>query len=269
MNVKLIDWIPNWHGAWPMVLLPPILGMVMLGPTLTQFFILGAWICGFFATYSAVRAYKLRRRRKLHPPLLLYTALSAVFTALAVVSEPIIAAWALLYVPVFLVWFLALVRGQERSILSRFVSIVGATGMIPVMFSAGALQGEFCRCAAQAWLPLSITLPGWGGMFLVTALLAGYFMGTVPLVKFLVRGRGKPVFFWFATAWHAAFFAFTLWAAWAGWLRFWLPVAWVGLLLRVLAFAWVSRRRPRPIPVRLVGRIEVIVSLIYLVALLF
>ncbi|MGO3814281.1 MAG: YwiC-like family protein, partial [Cellulosimicrobium funkei] len=113
-------WVPNQHGAWPMLLLPFVVGTVR-GVQDAGFrpvtLALGAlWLAGYLAYSAAGLWLKSRRRPRYRRPMLTYGAAAAVLGTVVLALDPALAAWAPAFVPFLALGLWASARRTERSV---------------------------------------------------------------------------------------------------------------------------------------------------------
>ena len=108
-------------------------------------------------------------------------------------------------------------------------------------------------------------------MWLVTALTAAYFCGTVPYIKSMIRERFNYVLLAATVAAHSAVAVATIWLASSGMLPWGHAVVWVVLTVRSLVmplWQWsLVRRRHRPLRPGTMGIVEVVMCLVFLVTI--
>jgi hypothetical protein len=121
--------------------------------------------------------------------------------------RPDMVVWAPLFAPLLLagLWFAA--HRQDRSLPSGLATILAACLMTMVAFDAG--DGT-----------------DWARAWTLTAVLAGYFVGTLFYVKTMIRERDSRAHYWLSVAYHVAS---TVAAAWLSW---WLAGLFALLALR-------------------------------------
>ncbi|MDO5094875.1 MAG: YwiC-like family protein [Propionibacteriaceae bacterium] len=184
-------WVPNHHGAWAMLVLPYLLGLIwaigadrfhpallVLGPV---------WIIGYFAFFATATWLKSNFKPRYRPAVVTYSGIVVVLGGLLLVLKPGWWAWALVFGPLtglglWLAW-----RRRERSLLSGFAT-VSAASLLPLVMGSDSP-------VALGGLPV---LPG------LSLACFGYFFGTVFYVKTNVRERGRVSYIWYSVAWHAA-----------------------------------------------------------------
>ena len=114
-------------------------------------------------------------------------------------------------------------------------------------------------------------LTGWSWMWLVTALTAAYFGGTVPYIKSMIRERFNYTLLAGTVAAHALVAVVTWWLASSGMLPWGHAVLWVVLTVRSLVmplWQWqLVRTRHRPLRPGTMGIVEVVMCVAFLVTI--
>ncbi|UZN04627.1 YwiC-like family protein [Cellulomonas sp. S1-8] len=167
-------WVPRQHGAWAMLVVPPVVGGVVGGWSWRHLLLVVAWLVGYLAFHAAGLWLRSGRKARYRPPVLAYGALAAVLLAALLAVAPALVAWALVFAPLLAVSLLASVRRADRSWWNDTVTVVAAALLTPVAAGLGTGPPQ----AAAVWT--------------ATAVLAAYFLGTVPYVKSLIRERDDP-----------------------------------------------------------------------------
>lgn len=192
--------MPKQHGAWFMLALPVLAGLVLRGRAgeLAWYLVplVICWVVGYLAFNAATVWLRSapKRRPAQAPPVLVYASISLLFGVLAVVAAgPSLLAWVLPFVPLIVpaLWLAA--RRKDRSLLSGALTTTAASLMVLVV----------------RFQTPGVLLGAWGTPPLIDALLAvlvvfGYLFGTVFHVKGMIRERGKPAWLVASVSWHAA-----------------------------------------------------------------
>lgn len=185
-------WVPDQHGAWAMLIVPLALGVVQTGLTWVHLPLSLVWILGYLAFYATGQWLRSHRKSRWFPPVRAYV-LACIPPGLAVVvMRPDLLAWAPLFVPLLAVSLVLHHRRKDRSLLNDVVTVVAGCLVLPVAHDAGldpALPADAARWAA-AWV--------------ATALTAGYFIGTIPYVKTLIREKGSRSWYAGSITYHVA-----------------------------------------------------------------
>jgi hypothetical protein len=88
---------PPQHGAWAMLLVPWLTGVLIAGFHWAHLPLLVAWIAGYLLSYYALQAIKTRRLSRVQPQLLLYGPITAALGLLVVTVRPQL----LIYAPAY------------------------------------------------------------------------------------------------------------------------------------------------------------------------
>ena len=272
-------WVPNQHGAWSMLVLPPIVGWVVGGFSWVNLLFLPTW-WGSYLTYWSwsqwLRTRSARKRALIMLPLLVYTGWTASLALITLLAAPYLIQWAVPLLPLFAIALHQVWRGHERSLISGLSTTAAASLMAAVTYSL-AVRGEggFLGLGTPS-TPLPGTSPngaltGWSWMWLITALTAAYFCGTVPYIKSMIRERFNYVLLAGTGAVHAAVAVVTFWLASSGLLPWGHAVLWAVLAVRSLAmplWQWsLVRRRHRPLRPGTMGIVEVVMCVAFLVTI--
>ena len=273
-------WVPNYHGAWGMLVLPAVVGIVVGGWSWMDAVVLPAWWGAYFSYWVLtqwLRTRSPRKRAPLRTPLAVYSAIPILLALISLACAPYLAGWGLLLIPLAAVAVHQSWRGKERSLLSGSATTLAASLMALVVYDLGTggrggwlgLGPEASELRGQS---LNGSLTGWPWMWLLTGFLAAYFVGAVPYVKTMIRRRGDPRMIIGSIGFHAVVTAAALGCAVAGLMSWLHALVWVLLLLRAVALPMLQRRRmdsgQKLVPVKLVGRLEVVASLLVVLGLL-
>lgn len=221
-------WVPKQHGAWAMLIVPYLLGVVMAvragvaGPWLLPLF--AFWMLGYFAFNAASLWLKsaARRRPAVVPALGTYAAASALMgVATLALGGWGMTWWVLAYLPLVLpaLWLAA--QRNERATLGGALTVAAASLM--------ALVARFPDPRSLLDAGAAATAP-----VLVAVLVFAYFFGTVLYVKTNIRERNNPAYLRVSIAWHAAWTLIAAALAAAGHLAWW----WTLFFAATTARAW-------------------------------
>ena len=263
-----------------MLVLPAVVGIVVGGWSWMDAVVLPAWWSAYFSYWVLtqwLRTRSPRKRAPLRTPLAVYSAITLLLALVSLARAPYLTAWGLLLVPLAAVAVHQSWRGKERSLLSGSATTLAASLMAAIVYDLGTgghggwlgLGPEASELRGQS---LNGSLTGWPWMWLLTGFLAAYFVGAVPYVKTMIRRRGDPRMIIGSIGFHAVVTAAALGCAVAGLMSWVHALVWVLLLLRAVALPMLQRRRmdsgQKLVPVKLVGRLEVVASLLVLLGLL-
>ena len=112
-------WVPNQHGAWSMLVLPPVVGWVVGGWSWVNLLFLPSW-WGAYLTYWAwsqwLRTRSPRRRKLLLLPLFIYTSTTASLGLITILVAPYLLQWAVPLLPLFLIAAWEVWNGRELTL---------------------------------------------------------------------------------------------------------------------------------------------------------
>lgn len=248
-------WLPVQHGAWAILALPFITGVILRARHLfLEWYLLplfGLWLSGYLAFNAASLWLKAApgRRPEYLPPLLTYASVALAFGALtAWLAGPGIWGWAPPYALLLAgaLWLAG--RRRERVLLGGLLT-TSAAGLITLV--------------ARFTSPLDL-VASWGSPTVnesvaVAGLVFGYLFGTVLYVKTMIRERGELAWLNASIGWHAGWTLIAAALATAGVTGRWWPVFFLATTVRSW---WLPRRgADRPVPAKTVGFIEIGFSL--------
>jgi hypothetical protein len=177
-------WVPPQHGAWAMLAVPYLTGLLVAGFRWPDLPLLGAWIAGYLLSYQVFLALKSRRLSRYRRQIVVYTAVAAPLAALTVLARPTVLWYGPAYALLFAVNAWYAYRRRERTVLNDVASVGQSCLMVFVVATVA-------RADAVA------ALEG-------AALTAAYFLGTVVHVKAMIRERGNPAYHRWSISYHAA-----------------------------------------------------------------
>ncbi|MGN0064982.1 MAG: YwiC-like family protein [Nocardioides sp.] len=211
-------WVPNQHGAWAMLASPLLVGVLHAGPTWVHLPLGVFWFAGYFAFYATSVWLKSGRRARHARPAAVYLAVAAVAGTVVALADPSLLRWAPLFAVPLGVGLLAAAARRERELLSGLTMTMGSALMTVVAADAG--RDPDLR---TAWV--------------LAAVQAAYFCGTVFYVKSAIRERGNKRFLAQSVAFHA------LCTLVVGWVSLSLAIVFASLTVRAYV---VPPRRPTP-----------------------
>ncbi|SMO69844.1 YwiC-like family protein [Propioniciclava tarda] len=242
-------WIPQQHGAWAMLVVPYLVGLLLRvrdGVSWELFLLPLAffWLIGYFTFNAASGWLKAApaRRGEYHRALVVYTLITvAVGLATLALADKRIVGWA----PVF------------------GVLIVPASALAAQRRERATIGGALTTLAASV-LTVVVRFPDPGGLLAWTpqvrftvataALVFAYFFGTVLYVKTNIRERGSRAFYAASVGWHALVAAGAGVLATRGAASSW----WAALFVLLTARAGAVPRLRRPATPRQIGLAEVV-----------
>lgn len=180
--------IPDQHGAWAMLAVPLVVGIVLGGPAPLHLLLAVTWFLGYFAFFTVGRWVKSRCRDRYLPPARAYTLALLPLGALLLALDPALLRWAPAYLPLVAVSLWCSYRRADRSLLNDTVTILAACLMLPVAVGVGSAATGTGIDTGTVWA--------------VTGLVLAYFLGTVPYVKSMIRRRGDLTYRRWSVAFH-------------------------------------------------------------------
>jgi len=199
---RLRRFVPPQHGAWAMLAVPYLAGLLTAGFHWPAVPLLGAWIAGYLLSYFVFQALKSRRPRRYRDQLLGYGLIAAPLLLVVVVAAPRVLWYAPAYAVLFAInaWYAW--RRRERDLANDLASIAESCLMVFVVATIADTP------------PSAVLVP-----FL---LCAAYFAGTVPYVKTMIRERGNVAYYRWSIGYHVVALAVAAYLSpWAGVLFAW------------------------------------------------
>lgn len=224
--------VPPQHGAWAMLAVPYLAGLLTAGFRWPALPLLGAWIAGYLLSYYVFQALKSRRPRRYRDQLLVYGGIAAPLLLVVLIASPPVLWYAPAYAVLFGInaWYAW--RRRERDLGNDLASVAQSCLMVFVVATIAGTP------------PSAVLVP----FLLCTA----YFVGTVPYVKTMIRERGNRAYLRWSIGYHAVALAV------AAYLSPWAGVLFAWFLLRA---ALLPRRGLTP---KQVGMIEIAGSVLLL-----
>lgn len=251
-------WVPNQHGAWAMIVIPPLAGLWLSGPSWRHVPLLGLWWIGYFAFFATGQWLRSRRKPRYWPPVRTYFLAMVPFALPLLITTPHLIVWALPFAPLMAITLWCSANRKDRSLLNDVVTLIAAGLLTPVAYAtgvngAGGLWGTGWL-AGTGWLSSSSTtavtsspadgaLAGWSWVWLVTLVITAYFIGTIFYVKTCIRERRSTGYLVVSIGYHAVWVAVVIVLATAGPVRWAHALVWVVLLARAWAVPLINRRR--------------------------
>lgn len=197
-NGRSKAWIPRQHGAWAMLVVPILIGVIRSRGDLAQVPLAAFWFFGYFA-FNAFGVWSASRRRPVHlPPLITYGALASVFGVVTLWWRPDLAVYLPLFAPLVAVALWCSWTRRERWIVNDVATIVAAVLFGYVVYIAG-------------YSPGGTIAHGRIVMAAITVAAGAYFVGTALYVKTIIRERNSRGYRLASIGYHAAWTL--VWAA--------------------------------------------------------
>ncbi|MDO5060339.1 MAG: YwiC-like family protein [Actinomycetaceae bacterium] len=253
-KLLLAGWVPDQHGAWPMALLPALVGISLAGWTLVHAWLFTTWLVGFLffnvagIWFKAKPASRVRTRVK--PAFLTYLGLTLGFAAvlagwLGRAQVRVLLPWALFFIPLMAVTFGAFYRGDERSLVARVATIGASVLMLPFSFGLLRVDGGFTA----------------SGPWLLTGIFGWFFIASTLFVRSVIRGKDDNRVLAASWLWHGLGFGGFFFPA-VGISIVWL--GFVGLAFTRAVWLPLSQRRGLKLTAGMIGGEEFLMTLLLL-----
>ena len=267
----ITPWHPNQHGAWPMIVIPVIVGLfwgITLWDTvpaedrgsglhgsggmwLTFLTVTVAWAVGYHAFFAGGlwltgrRSGNARVTADARRPTLVYGAVTLVAVIVSVLLQPHLLWWAVIFVPLTVIALFEVNRGTPRSLIAGVAETVASAFLIPVLTTVGIGSAApvgtgitLRRSLFSTEVVTAVPTAAW----VSAAWLALYQVGTVLYVKTMIRKKGDATWLTGSIVYHAVALVIVILTVTAEHLAL-LP--WI---VAVVVFAWClwrSRAVPR------------------------
>ena len=228
-------YIPKQHGAWAMLILPLMFGVIASTPAWRHALLFIAWLLAYLFVYAALQWIRTRRNPAWLGPLRLYGGLLLPAGAALLVLEPELVPLLPLAAPFVLVNLYFAKRNRERAFLNDLAAVILFSLMTFAAFRVG--DGTDLSLAFELF-----------------ALSVLYFTGTIFYVKTMIREKHHKAFYWYSVLYHAAFLAVVA-------LRY--PAALLPAAAALLVRAVVTPRVDPP--VKTVGMLEIAYAALVLI----
>jgi hypothetical protein len=230
--------MPHQHGAWAMLAVPFLLGIAASTPSPWQVVLAAASVAGYLASATGQAWLRARRRGMFTIPLALYGSVFGVLGLALVVAFPALLVALAILGPTELLIVLGAKPGTRRDLVNSLAQAVQALVLVP---SAAWVSGAFDPARAA----------------IATGVGAAYLLGTVLVVRNVLRERNSRPFTTLSVGFHAVLAgpALLLGPAWV--------VLALGLTARAAALPSLARRKAgtrNPLKPVHVGAVEAVAS---------
>ncbi|HEX6233400.1 MAG TPA: YwiC-like family protein [Jiangellaceae bacterium] len=183
--------VPPQHGAWAMLAVPYLAGLLVAGWSWVAVPLAGAWLAGYLLSYYVFQAIKTGRPGRWRHQIALYAALTLPLVAVVGWARPAVLWYAPAYAALWLInaWYAR--RRQERDLVNDIASVVQSCLMVFVVATVAGAN------------PAAVA-----GVFIVCAL---YFTGTALFVKTMIRERNSVAYRRLSIGYHVAALALAVW----------------------------------------------------------
>ncbi|MCY8788743.1 YwiC-like family protein [Bacillus inaquosorum] len=220
--------IPKQHGAWAMLLIPFLLGMIKGGPVFWHIPLFLGWLFLYLAVYPVTLALKKKQIKPYQKWICYYGFPACCFLLASVFHKPPLIWVGVSLLPLFLIHMYYARRKNERALVNDIAGVL--------FFCSGGL--------ASCWLGNG-TLDGWAWFIFSQSAL--FFIGSSFYVKSVIRERKNSAFAYWSWGYHLLlpFLSALLGAGWAF-------LAFIPSSLR----AWFFHERDWP--VKTIGILEIV-----------
>ncbi|ENQ3108235.1 YwiC-like protein [Bacillus sp. 491mf] len=231
--MKLI--IPKQHGAWGMLLIPFILGVLIGKGTWYHIPLFLAWLFVYLATYPLLMYVKQPRKKYYLHSFFLYFSVACVCAIIALIYEWRIVFFSIIMLPCFFINIYFSRQKNERALLNDTCAII--------LFCIGGIISYYFTMKTvdeKIWVVATIS-------FL-------YFMGSTFYVKTMIREKKNPTYRFVSWGYHSLLVIVTLIVS------PWFTIAFIPSLIRSILFYG------RNISILKVGILESINSIYFFVS---
>lgn len=274
-SLSASGWLPNYHGAWAMITVPIILGIVLSGFQWIHLCLMMLWWLGYFCFFATSMWLRSGRHAALFPPVRVYGMAMLIPAVVLICLAPYLGWWLVLDLPLLALTVRETMRHRERSFLNDTVTVLIACSTLPVAYDLGTtgIVFEVFGCGGL-WGSGYLSNPrcdifhfaDWQTIWLMTLLVAGYFIGTVFYVKTNMRERKSDNYLIASVIFHVVLSLVAFIAAdrhIIAWEHFYV---WILLTLRSLLVPLYGRYRHR-VSVKKIGFGELIFSVLIFMTL--
>ena len=222
-----------------MLLLPVLLGVAAGRPDAWHLALAGAALTGYLASSTLQAWSRARRPPAYRAPLAVYGTAFAMLGLLLTIAFPALLVTLVVVIPTSLIVFRGARPGSRRDLANSLTQVAQALVLVP---AAAWVSGEFEPVRVLA----------------STLVAAGYLVGTVLMVRSVLRERGNEAFAALAAGFHVVLVVVAAIA-----LPIAYPVLGLGLTGRAIALPVLQRRLaagPRPLRPIHVGIVEIVSS---------
>ncbi|MBA9087424.1 MFS family permease [Fontibacillus solani] len=229
-------YIPNQHGAWAMLIIPFLFGIIASKPNLVHILLFACWLIIYLLMFAVLQWIRTKKTIFYRKPVLIYTLVLIPFALWLVVLRPVMVVLALVFLPLFIVNAYYAKQKRERALVNDIAAIVQFSLMVFISFLIG--EGTDYGLAAK--------------LFIVSLL---YFVGTALYVKTMIREKNNKRFYYYSISYHIALVLLSLW-----FLPWVIIAAAAVLLIRAIGFPRIG------ITVKQAGISEIVCSIVVLVS---
>ena len=230
--------IPKQHGAWAMLLIPFLLGMLAGHPTIWHIPLLIGWLFLYLATFPFIMFVRKKKRDLYGKWALIYGTMATISLIPILFIKISMVNFGLVMIPLFLVNIYFAKKNKERAFLNDLVAIL--------VFCIGGLASYYLGTGKLS----QITWYIFSYCFL-------YFLGTTFYVKTMIREKNNLTFKYYSWGFHLLL-PFIILGTNGGWA----VIAYIPSILRAFILNKIK------LSVMQIGIIEIINSLFFFITML-
>ncbi len=166
-----------------MLLMPVLLGVTAGGPSPWQGVVAGAALAAYLVSATAQTWTRSRRPTAYRAPLIVYAVLAVVLGVVLLARFPALALVGVVVVPTGVLVFRGAQPGTRRDLANSLLQVAQALALVPAT-----------AYVSGAWDPQRVIT--------ATCIAAGYQLGTVLVVRSVLRERGNETFHAISTGFH-------------------------------------------------------------------
>lgn len=231
--------LPKQHGAWAMLLIPFLLGMIAGNPTFLHLSLFLGWLFLYLATYPLLMIAKKKKMTPFYKKwTIIYTMIALPFLLICLCNE-----WTLVYfgfamLPFFLINIYFAKHNKERTFINDITAILefGIGGLASYYVGSGSLD-------LGAWM-----------IFIYTFL---FFLGSTLYIKSMIREKKNTEFKYYSWGYHLLLLLSVALISWIAALAY-LPSAFR---------AWMFYGKK--ISVITIGILEIVNAMVFFIVMLF
>ena len=243
-----------------MIIVPPFVGTILSSFHPEHLLLLVTWWIGYFAFFATGQWLRSRRKQRYLKPVLVYGTLTLIAGLTLAILVPGILIWIPVFAPLVAITLWQSMQRKDRSLLNDVVTVLAAGLLTPVAVHLATLLGTL-PAGRHGW-------EAWDWMWLATASITAYFIGTAFYVKTNIRERGNERFFWISVGYHAVFAIAATVLAIMGIVPILHALVWWAVTARTYGVASYSARIGRRVSVKAIGIWEVVTTLAITASLL-
>lgn len=177
-------WLPRQHGAWAMLLVPFLLGVAASGPDAWQLVMAIAALTGYLTSATLQAWARARRPPEYRAPIRVYGTIFVVTGLILIAVFPPLVLSLLVVIPAAIIVFQGARPGTRRDLANSLAQVAQVLVLVP---ATAYVSGSFDADRVVAY----------------TAVAAAYLVGTVLVVRSVLRERGNTAFVTVSVGFHA------------------------------------------------------------------